>query len=175
MKGTKEVKDLKKILEPENWDLTTSKDKLFSSDHVIEAYFKGINEGRAKGINEGRKKGIVEGLEQGQKLVLDKLKNNIDKSGKHTSEILNYFKDQKFNPIAAYLKINSWDDFTILIVVPENEFIDPKFLPIYNYISKFESDVNEELYRLQIMICDTEGKIDDNYIKSDGFVFKHKM
>lgn len=150
---------ISEILAPENWDFTSPKDIFFSSDHVIDAYLKGKNDG----------------LEQGQKLILDKLIININKSGKHTSDIFKFLKSKKFNPISAYLKITSWDDFTILFVLPEREFIDKKIISIYDYISDFETKVAEDLYYLQIIICDSTDKIDEDYIKSDGFVLKHKM
>lgn len=150
---------IEEILAPANWELTAPKDKLFSSDHVIDAYLKGKNDG----------------LEQQQKLVIEKLVVNIKKSTEHTSNVLSYLKKEKFHPLSAYLRINSWDDFTMLIVLPQKEFIDEKILKVYNYISKVENMAKEEMYNIQITICDTENKVDENYIRSDGFALKHIM
>ncbi len=147
------------ILAPANWEFTSPKEKLFSSDHVIDAYLKGKSEG----------------LEQQQKLVVEKLISNINKSGKYTNEILSFLKKKKFNPTSAYLRINSWDDFSILIVLPQKEFLDKKILIAYNFITELESKVKEDMYNAEVMICDTEDKIDENYIRSDGFALKHKM
>lgn len=149
---------INEILAPANWEFTSQKEKLFSSDHVIDAYLKGKNEG----------------LEEAQKLVLEKLVANISKTGKHTTEILSFLKKKKFNPISAFLKINSWDDFTIMIVMPQNEFLDEKIIPVYDFISEFENKVAEDFYHIRFAICDTADKVDESYVRSDGYVLKHK-
>jgi len=147
------------ILAPENWEFTSSEDKLFSTDHVIDAYLKGKNEG----------------LEQQQRLIIEKLVSNIDKSGKYTTEVINFLKKKKLKPIAAFLKINSWDDFETLIIVPEKDFLNEKMLEVYKFISNLESRVSEDMYQLEISFCNQDEKIDEDYIRSDGYVLKHKM
>lgn len=151
---------IKEILEPQNWELTSPKDKLFSSDHVIEAYLKGKKEG----------------LEQAQKLILDKLVENVNNSGDYTTEILGHFKKKGFHPVSTFLKIISWDNFKILITLPEKEFISNKIIKIYDFISDYENKVNKELYHLEITLTDiNEDTFDTNCLRSDGFVLKHKI
>lgn len=147
------------ILAPANWELTSPKDRLFSSDHVIDAYLKGKNDG----------------LEQQQRLIIEKLISNIGKSGKHTSDILSFLRKKKLNPVSAYLRINSWDDFSILIVLPQDEFLDKRMLIVYDYISELENKVAEDMYHIQVSVCDTNNNIDESYIRSDGFALRHKM
>jgi len=101
-----------KISAPANWEFTSPKDKTISSDHVIDAYLKGKKEG----------------LEQAQKLMLDRLTQNINKSGIYTTELLNFLKKKKLNPISAFLKINSWDSFKVLLILPEKEFLSDKII-----------------------------------------------
>lgn len=151
------MRKLKEKIRPANWELTSPKEKLFSSDQVIDAYLRGKNEG----------------LEQAQKLILEKLNDNIVKSGKHASELLVYMKKRGFNPQAAFLKINSWDDFTVLIILPENEFVDEKIDGVYDYFTEFETLISEKLYHMHISICDTVDELDESYIHADGFVLKH--
>jgi len=146
-------------LAPANWEFTSPGEKLFSSDHVIDAYLKGKNEG----------------LEHAQRLVIEKLIANIDKSGKNTRRILEFLKQISINPISAFLKINSWDDFSILIILPQSDYLGDKIILAYNFISELEEEVTEEFYHLQVSFCDTEDTIDSNSIRSDGFVLKHKM
>lgn len=150
---------INEILAPANWELTSPKDKLFSSDHVIDAYLKGKNDG----------------LEQQQRLIIEKLVSNINKAGKHTTDILSFLKKKKLNPISAYLRINSWDDFSILVILPQEEFLDKKMLSVYDYISELENKVDEDMYHIQVSVCDTEDNIDENYVRSDGFALKHKI
>lgn len=148
---------LQEIVCPANWELTSPKQKLFSGDQVLDAYLQGKNKG----------------LEQAQKLILEKLNDNIIKSGNHTSELLFYLNKSGFNPQAAYLKINSWDDFTVLIILPEKEFVDEKIDKVYDYFTDFEGMISEKLYHIHISICDNVDGLDESYIHSDGFVLKH--
>ncbi|MCZ2129327.1 MAG: hypothetical protein LC109_03570 [Bacteroidia bacterium] len=150
---------INEILAPANWELTSPKDKLFSSDHVIDAYLKGKNDG----------------LEQQQRLIIEKLVSNINKAGKDTTDILSFLKKKKLNPISAYLRINSWDDFSILVILPQEEFLDKRMLSVYDYISELENKVDEDMYHIQVSVCDTEDNIDENYVRSDGFALKHKI
>jgi hypothetical protein len=150
---------INEILAPANWELASPKDKLFSSDHVIDAYLKGKNDG----------------LEQQQRLIIDKLVSNIKKAGRNTTDILSFLKKKKLNPISAYLRINSWDNFSILIILSQEEFLDKKMLSVYDYISELENKVDEDMYHIQVTFCDTEDNLDENYIRSDGFSLKHKL
>lgn len=147
------------VLTPANWELTSPKDKLYSGDPIIDAYLKGKSDG----------------LEHAQRLIIEKLTVNINKSGKYTTAILAFLKKRKLNPISAYLRINSWDDFSILIVLPQEEFLDKKMMTVYDYISELETNVCEEMYHIQVSICDTEEGIDENYVRSDGFALKYKI
>jgi hypothetical protein len=105
-----------------------------------------------------------------QKLVL-----NINKTEKNTSTVLNHFRNKYFNPISAYLRINSFDDFALLILLPQREFIAKEMLGIYDFISAFENKENEEHYHIQISLCDTEEGMEESYLRSDGFNLKHTM
>lgn len=153
------MKEIEEILAPANWEFTNPKEKLFSSNQVIDAYLKGQKSG----------------LEKAQQVMFQKLVLNINKSGKNTSTILDYFRNKNFNPISAYLRINSFDDFALLILLPQREFIAKEMLNIYDFISEFESKENEEYYHIQISICDTEEGIEESYVRSDGFNLKHTM
>ena len=155
----KQKKDLNTLgtqIEPRNWEITVSKDKYYTCDEVLDAYL------------HGKKKG----LENLQKIVLKTLSDNINKTGNYTSELINILKQNGFNPEAAFLKIISWDNFKILITVPEKEYLSEKYLRIYEYISKFEDNVNNELYKIEISFVDTNG-LDVNCVQSDGFILKH--
>jgi CDP-glycerol glycerophosphotransferase (TagB/SpsB family) len=149
---------VQKILAPANWEFTSPSERLYTSDHVIDAYLTGKKEA----------------LEQTEKLIVEKLKTNINNSGSHTNEILKHLKKQKFNPIGAYLKINSWDDFSILLVLHEDEFLSDKIYSVYDYLTELEDKVSSEFYKLNVSICDTDGEVDDSCIKADGFTLKHK-
>jgi hypothetical protein len=149
---------IQKILAPENWEFTSPTERLYTSDHVIDAYLTGKKEA----------------LEQTEKLIYEKLITNINHSGSHTNEILIYLKENGFNPIATYLKINSWDDFSILLILSEDEFLSKRIFSVYDYLTKLEDNVKSEFYNLNVSIYDTDGEFDISCIKADGFSLKHK-
>lgn len=155
-KQNKQLNTLRTQIEPRNWEITISRDKYYTSDEVIDAYLHGKKTG----------------LESLQKVVLKTLSDNINKTGNFTSEIIEYCEKEGFTPNAAFLKILSWDSFKILITLPEEEYLSNKFLKIYEYISKFEEKVNNELYRIEISFVETNG-LDINCVQSDGFILKH--
>lgn len=149
---------IQKVLKPKNWELTSPKERLFTSNHVIDAYFTGKKEA----------------LEQNEKLIMEKLVGNVNKSGQNTKDLLKHLKQNQFNPIGAYLKINSWDNFTILLLLPESEFLDEKIFDVYEYISTYEDSLKSDFYNLSISIFDTDGDFNEDCIKSDGYIFKYK-
>ena len=151
-------KEMEGILSPENWELTSPKERLFTSNHVLDAYFAGQQNA----------------LEQNDKLVMEKLVTNVNKSGTNTSEILAFVKSVKFNPLGVYLKINSWDDFTILLLLPEEEFLSEAIFGVYDFITSFEDSVRSDFYNLSITIFDTNGDFNEDCIKSDGYNYKYK-
>jgi hypothetical protein len=155
-KQNKQLNTLRTQAEPRNWEITISKDKYYTSDEVIDAYLHGKKTG----------------LESLQKVVLNTLSDNINKTGNYTTEIIEYYEKEGFNPKATFLKILSWDNYKILITIPEKEYLSDKFLQIYEYISKFEEKINNELYRLEISFVETNG-LDINCVQSDGFILKH--
>lgn len=147
------------VFAPANWEILSPMDKPYSGDPVIDACLEGKSDG----------------LAHTQRLITEKLIININRSGKDTTTLLAFLKSRQMNPISAYLRINSWDNFSILIVLPQEEFLDKKMMSVYDYISELETTVSEEMYQIQVSICDTEEGIDENYVCSDGFALKYKM
>jgi len=149
----------KEILTHDAWGLTSPKEDLFSGDDLINAYIQGKKEG----------------LEQTKKLVFDHLIKNIDKSGNHVDEVISFLKENNFTLIAAYLKINSWDNLSIMLIIPEKEFIEDRILIAYDFLADFEANIKEELYTLGFNICDTDDKLNEQHIISDGYFLKYNL
>lgn len=150
----------KEILTHNVWGLTSPKEDLFSGDDLINAYIQGKKEG----------------LEQTKKLVFDHLIKNIEKSGNHVAEVFVFLKENNFTPLSAYLKINSWDDLSIMLIIPEKEFIEDRVLKVYDFLTDFEENVKEELYSLEFNICDTEeDNLNEQHIISDGYFLKYNL
>ena len=54
-------------------------------------------------------------------------------------------------------------------------FLNEKMLAAYDFISTFEQDIASDMYHVQVIVCDTEERIDESYVRADGFALKHKM
>jgi hypothetical protein len=142
-----------------SWQPSRPKEKLYSSDVVINAYIQGKQEG----------------LEQAQKAIFEQLKLNILTSENDTLEIINYLQRKSFNPISAHLKLTSWDVLEVLITLPENEFVNNKVLQVYDYIEKYENKINKDMYCLTFNLTDYSDKLDEKSLVSDGYLFKYAI
>ena len=147
-----------KVLPP-NYDKSEKAKNVVTNDEIIDAYLAGKKSG----------------LEHSKKLALDKLKENIDKSAFLTSKMLDYLKSISISPISAHLKIKSFNRFTILITLSEDEFLSQKFLKAYKVAFEIEKETeNDEYYDAMFMFSDRdEKKFNEDYIISEGYFLEY--
>ncbi|MDF3822396.1 hypothetical protein P3G55_21025 [Leptospira sp. 96542] len=149
---------LDEISKADNWEVTEG-DKSYSGDQVISAYLKGKKDG----------------LEQDQKLRLERLITNVNKSAEYTAKIFENIKSNRLNATFARLKINSWENFSIIIGIPENEFITENMLDIYNFATNLESELENDLYHLEFSFVGINEYFNVNSLTSDGYALKYKL
>ncbi|MEW4922347.1 hypothetical protein [Algibacter sp. 2305UL17-15] len=147
--------------ESHTWQVSVDKDSIFTNDDVINAYLKGKKEGRV----------------ESNQLYIDKLNENINKSATFTQRMLEFMIEHKLNPISAHLKIKSYDDFIILITLPEKQFISEDFLISYDFAASLEEEIIEDkYYNVMFMFSDREEEVfNTNLLVSDGFFMDYKM
>ena len=143
------------------WEVSVDKNSIFTNDDIIDAYLKGKKEG----------------VKETNQIFVDKLNENIDKSAVFTDRMLSFLKTKKLNPISAHLKIQSFNDFVILITLPEDQFISEKFLVSYDFAATIEEEViDDKYYNVMFMFSDREdGDFNTNLLVSDGFFMDYKM
>jgi len=134
----------------------TKKNDLYTSDELIDAYLYGKRNA----------------FEATQRLAVDKLNNNIEKSGEISINLLKTLTDKYFTPLNAYLRINSLDNFDIMITVPERDIISDDFLTMYDIISKTETQNKDEYYDVFISFCPVNEHFEEINVLSDGFLLK---
>ena len=143
-----------------NWQLTDEpRDRHFSADELINAYFKGVKEGTY----------------QTQKAIRKQLGENLQKAAKHTSDVLTILKSKGFDFHSAHLKIHNWDEVEVIILINPDHYIDPKFIEIYDQISDFEKNAEEELYSITFSFTDHGEHLDKEQMESDGFILEYNM
>ena len=86
-----------------NW-IPASREDSFSNQ-LIDAYLNGKKDG----------------MEYYKILETNKFNENIKKTGFIIAELVNTLKLSRFNPIDAYLRVNSLDKFEIMITIPEED------------------------------------------------------
>jgi len=142
------------------WQFTEHKRESFTYDDIIDAYIKGKK--------EASKENLV--------LIKEKLKENLKKAGKQTSEVISKLKDKKIEVHAAHLKIYNWNEVEVLFIVPQAHFLDPGFLKAYEIVTELEKQYYEgETYSITFSFVDNSENLDKNKIESDGFILEHKM
>lgn len=141
-----------------SWTITEPKEHAYSSDDVINAYIKGTQEG----------------LQHAQRALIAILDKNVERTSKLSAEILTYIHNNGFKAISAFLKIESWDSFSVLITIEEDDFLNDSFLKIYSYVSEIENKNNNDLYSLSFIFTDYNEDFDQKHINADGFILKHK-
>jgi hypothetical protein len=142
---------------PSRWTLAP-RENIYSCDQVIDAYLEGKSEG----------------VQQTQKLIVRELERNVRKTVEQADRFIEHLASMRFHPFSAYIRIDEWDTFTILVAVPDEEWCDPRFLEVFDYIIKAEQGVSNEFYNLEIQVfgaCGPES-LNETSIFADGFILK---
>jgi hypothetical protein len=143
-----------------NWQRTDEhRNSQFSADELINAYLKGVQEG----------------TNQTSKAIKKQLENNLQKAGEHTSKIISELKGKKYNIKTAFLKIHSWDEIEVIILLPQEQFLNPDFHEVYNLIAEYEEKFKEDLYSITFSFTDYDDSLDKEQMESDGFILEYKM
>lgn len=162
MPTTKKISQAEKesILNPVNWELTKVKDRMYTSDHIIDAYIQGKNVS----------------IDEEKKILIKTLVENVDKAGEYTQNLLAYMKAEAgFSPISAHLKINNVTDFQVLIFLSTSEFLNDKIFTVYSKISESEKNIASDYFKVHTSIGNTKKNINDECLLSDGYSLHFKM
>lgn len=109
-----------------------------------------------------------------QESAADLLLRNLKQSGLATANFLSFLKTKNCFPISAYLRINTEEDFSLLIVLTEDDFLHQKMTGIYDYLTAFENNLIRADYHLQISFVDSADNINEDIVYGDGFILKYK-
>ncbi len=138
----------------QSWIPTTKDDDM--SDKIIDAY----------------RSGKKDGMEQQEKLLNKNLKENINKSGKISLDLFKTLKENKFTPVDAYLRVDSWDRIEVMITIHEKDYIKEEFLDMFDIVSEIEENSKEDFFSISITFCSINDNFDEEYVSSDGYIFK---
>jgi hypothetical protein len=140
------------------WEIIKPSDtaQYYDCDAIIEVYFKGK----------------ADGLAQHDKLSLNQFSENFEQAQKNIIEALNQVEKSGFSPLGAYLKFKSLFSFKAILLVSEEDFVNPSFLKNYDFLTNFEKDITTEFYSLKFsFLSGTPDDLDEN-LMSDGYRIK---
>jgi hypothetical protein len=111
---------------------------------------------------------------QTQKLIVRQLDRNVSKTIEQTNRLVEHLAVRGFHPIVAYMKIDSWDAFTVIVTVPDKEWCDPQFLEVFDYVIETEKHTSNEFYNLEIQLFGIPDidSLNEQSIFADGFILK---
>ena len=139
------------------WELAPRETR-YSCDQVIDAYLKGKSDG----------------IQQSERLIAKQLDGNVNKTVEETNRLVAHLTSSGFHPVSAYLRIDDWDTFTLMVTVPDDECCDPRFLPMFDYVIQTESQRESDFYSLEIQFCGlpAENALNEPAVFADGFILK---
>lgn len=138
---------------PKNWDSQTT----FSSDEVIDAYYKGVDDG---------KNSIMTALKK-------QLDNNIGLAAKYAVQLYVKSKRSDIDLKGIYLKVDDIARFSALFIVDKNIFISDEFLRVYAMAENCRQEAEKDVDLNFSFLPDT-GEINSSLLSSDGYYLKYK-
>jgi hypothetical protein len=145
------------IVDRDGWKATPDRDLLFSSDHVIEAYFKGKDAGQRTETS----------------LAADQIGKNLQKSSELTANILDNLRGRNFSPGDIFLRIASQKFYEILITLPENEFLNDEILEVYSFLGELQQKEASNYYNVDVTLCPFSERLNIDCLTADGFIFRY--
>jgi hypothetical protein len=139
----------------EIWQLTTDGNTLFNANHVIDAYLTGKEMGKSELKNE---------------LIL-KLVSQLDELGTMTKELVSFLKKNSIGFDNAYLKIEGYNSFTILVVVSEAGYLSDSFKRVYEYVGDVENKLSAK-YEIYYSFTGKSESFNPHIVSAEGYKLK---
>lgn len=142
------------------WSFAVDEDSILVKNEFLTAYLMGKREG----------------IEESKQMLVDKLLENVSNSADITNKMLQHMNQKGITPLSAHLKINSFNDFVILITVSEDEFLSEIFLSNYEYATELEKEQEgDKYYNAMFMFSDREDDFDTSLLISEGFFLDYDL
>ncbi len=109
--------------------------------------------------------------DQVRKIVLAQIKQNTAEAARLSNLLLEQLVKKGIKPGLTRLRIASLDHLEVIIEVPEKDFINKKFLNIYDLANRLENEAQSDLFSVSFAFLGVDKKIDEAHLRSDGFTF----
>lgn len=140
---------------PQNWQ--EQFDANFSSNDLIDAYFKGRSDGE----------------NQFSKIILERFRENINKATKLAEQFIDLARERGVEIIHAHLKVQDIARFTILFIVSEEAFLSEDFRNIYLLSNFIKSTNNSDSFSINFTFTHQSEHLNSDCLSSDGFIMRY--
>lgn len=139
-----------------------AKDQSFTADHVIHAF------------ETGAQRGFEHKIQKIGSALSETLDRNQLKAADFTADVLDYLKNQDLKTVEAYLKISSWDELNVLVIVEEASFLKEEFDNIYDVVCSIEEECEKNNLSLSFTFTPNSKEINAKRLALEGYTLKHK-
>ena len=106
--------------------------------------------------------------------MLINLNKNVNECARHARIVIGHLKERNMEQTSAFLKIDSWNTFRVMIGVEEVDFLNPDFLKVYDYVSALEDKISSETLKVDFSFLDFTDEINEKRLGAAGFLLKLK-
>jgi hypothetical protein len=140
---------------PDSWEQQA--DASYSSNDLIDAYFKGKRDEKT----------------QNEKILFEKLRQNIAEATKIAETFINTVKDKGIKILYAHLKIEDIGRFNFLFVVEEEHYFSDAFRDIIVLSQQIKKDRQTDTFQISFTFTHNSDKISEECIVSDGYILRY--
>ena len=139
---------------PKSWKKTAD---AYSEDHLIDAYLRGVKDGRSKY----------------EKILMAQLHNNLNVVGQATEALINETLKLEIPFAEIHLSADNIDSFTILGVVDEKDFVTDEFRSVFTIARSIKNENEKNEIYLIFTFVPYSPKLNQSCIVSDGYAWKY--
>ncbi len=145
----------------DDWEVQPSSEqkevKLFSADALINAYFKGRRDQKI----------------EREKVLLEKLKENLNKAKKLSSDFFDILKKKNISCKHVLLRPKQITEFESVFIVSKKDYISPKFEEIYKLSISKKTRVNSDTFHFSYIFIPYSQNINREKLSSDGYILEY--
>lgn len=135
------------------------KNKFYSADQMIDAYFKGK----------------MDQKNSDDQIMIEKLKENLNNAKKIVENLIRQLTAIKIKVKYTKLKITSVKDYEAIIVVAKSNFISPTFENAYKLAIDTKKLENNQTFNIYFSFMPFSLKIDEKKLLADGYILSYEQ
>lgn len=137
--------------------LWETQENVVTHDDVIDAYFKGKNDGRS----------------EQQKVNLRLFQENYERAKSVSEELFNQIVGIGFSITDLHLKADSIVSFNALFIVDKDDFVDENFLKSFSIARTIKNGAEDDTFNIYFTFTPNTSSLDKNCLKHDGFFARY--